>query len=357
MTRENSVSLDNWSIGLRVWLERAGQAVLGPGRFDLLEGIDRWHSISAAARKLGMSYRHAWKLVQAINDAAGQPLVIAATGGTHGGGAELTPFGRQVLAVFREVQGHLQHTADSLLPRHRPGPATDTVHVAAAVSLDAVMGQLLSDYAKRRPTVRVRAIYGASDELAEHLIAGSPVDLFVTADAHQLKHLQRAGIVEPSSLTDLAENSLAAVGLTDHSPTVRRSADLVRSDVARIALAAPSTPLGRYTRIYLQRQGLYERLLDRALLVDNSRGVMTAVRAGQADVGMTYGSDFSNFPDCRLLFRVARPPVKIRFTAALVCHAQQPVEARKFLGFLSSQHAAKRFRRCGFLPARNSSDD
>jgi len=357
MTTENSASLDHWSIGLRVWLERAGVAVLGPGRLALLEGIDCWHSISAAARRLGISYRHAWLMVQTINDAAGQPLVIAATGGAHGGGAELTPFGRQVLAVFREVQGRLQHTADSLRPQPRPGPATESVHIAAAVSLDAVMGQLLSDYAKQKPTVRVRAIYGASDELAEHLIAGSPVNLFVTADARQLKHLERAGIVEPSSLTDLAENCLVAVGQADHGPKVRRSADLARADVARIALAAPSTPLGRYTRIYLQRQGLYERLLDRALLVDNSRGVMTAVRAGQADVGMTYGSDFSNFPDCRLLFRVARPPVKIRFTAALVCHAQHLVEARKFLGFLSSQHAAKRFRRCGFLPVRNSVDD
>lgn len=349
MTTASPAALNDWTIGLRVWLERAGTAVLGPGRYELLEGIDRWHSISAAARNLGMSYRHTWLMVQTMNEAAGQPLVAAAIGGLQGGGAALTPFGRQVLTVFREVQAHLLHSADALGPRLQQGGAEDTIHIAAAVSLDVVLGQLLSDYARHKPKVRVRAIYGASDELAEHLLAGAPLDLFVTADAHQLKHLQEAGAVEPASLTDLAENSLAAVGSSGGSVKVRNSADLARAE--RIALAAPSTPLGRYTRLYLRQQGLYDQLQERALLVDNSRGVMTAVRAGQADVGLTYGSDVSNFPDCRVLFRVARPPIKIRFTAALVRRAQHPAAARHFLDFLISPQAAERFRRCGFLPA------
>ncbi len=350
MTTERSDSLGDWSIGVRVWLERAGSAVLGPGRFELLEGIDRDHSISAAARNLGISYRHAWLMVQAMNQAAGQRLVAAAIGGTHGGGAELTPFGRQVVVLFRELQGHLQHSAVSLLPRLQQESATPTVHLAAAVSLDVVMGQLLSDYAVRQPAVRVRAIYGASDELAEHLLGGAPLDLFVTADSAQLKQLRQVGAIEPSSLTDIAENSLAGVSMAGAASDIHTAADLARSDVSRIALAAPSTPLGRYTRLYLRKQGLYDRLLQRALLVDNSRGVVTAVRAGQAQVGLTYGSDVGYFPDCRLLFRVPRPSVRIRFTAALARQAQHPAAARAFLTFLSSAEAAERFQHCGFLP-------
>src|SRR5262245_54268609 len=90
-----------WCIGLRVWVERAGRAVLGPGRLELLEGIDRHRSISAAARLLNMSYRHAWVTVQRINEAAGEPLVVAATGGVDGGGAQLTPLGRWAVSAFR----------------------------------------------------------------------------------------------------------------------------------------------------------------------------------------------------------------------------------------------------------------
>ena len=74
-------------MGCAFWVERAGQSILGPDRLELLEGIDRSHSISAAARQIGISYRQAWELVQGINEAAGEPLVTAATGGLHGGGA------------------------------------------------------------------------------------------------------------------------------------------------------------------------------------------------------------------------------------------------------------------------------
>src|SRR5262245_51311434 len=99
---------EDWGIAVRVWVERAGQSILGPGRLELLDGIDRHHSISAAARQLGMSYRRAWELVQSINEAAGEPLVTATTGGVQGGGAQLTPLGRWAIGVFREAQAHLQ---------------------------------------------------------------------------------------------------------------------------------------------------------------------------------------------------------------------------------------------------------
>src|SRR5262249_18520642 len=80
-----------WRVGRHVWIDGAGRAILGKGGLELLQGINRHHSISAAARHMGMSYRRAWELVQSINEGAGEPLVLAATGGVQGGGARLTP--------------------------------------------------------------------------------------------------------------------------------------------------------------------------------------------------------------------------------------------------------------------------
>src|SRR5581483_11475482 len=94
MTDTEGAWADDWQVRVRVWVERQGQDVLGEGQLELLEWIDRCQSISAAARQLGISYRHAWVTVQAVNEAAGAPLVAAATGGRHGGGARLTPHGR-----------------------------------------------------------------------------------------------------------------------------------------------------------------------------------------------------------------------------------------------------------------------
>ena len=94
---------EGWGIGLRFWFERAGKSILGPGKLELLENIDRSHSISAAARQMEISYRHAWELVQNINEAAGEPLVTASTGGVQGGGAQLTPLGHWTISVFRDL--------------------------------------------------------------------------------------------------------------------------------------------------------------------------------------------------------------------------------------------------------------
>jgi molybdate transport system substrate-binding protein len=337
-------------VGLRVWVERAGAAILGKGRLELLEGVDRWHSISEAARQMGMSYRHAWLLVQSINKGAGQPLVRTATGGPAGGGAELTPLGRSAIAVFREVQEHLHQSAASLLPRLVQTPDTESVHVAAAVSLEEVLNQLLTDYALRRPATPVRAVFGASDELADRLLAGFPGDLFLTADARQLERLRAARLLKRGSVTALAENSLAAIGRAHSALRVRRASDLMLARVGRIALAKPPAPLGAYCRAYLEKLGLYDSVLPRSIQLDNSRAVVTAVRAGQADVGLVYGSDAFAAPGCHVLFRARRNPASIRYLAAILKRSRQPEQARKLLHFLTSRSAASRFRGCGFIP-------
>jgi molybdate transport system regulatory protein len=99
-----------WSVGFRLWIQRGGRPVLGPGRVELLEEIERRHSIRAAAAHLGMSYRKAWGLVRSINEAAGEPLVELATGGRGGGGANLTKLGREAISLFRSLSEKIEHT-------------------------------------------------------------------------------------------------------------------------------------------------------------------------------------------------------------------------------------------------------
>lgn len=77
---------------------------VGPGKIALLEAIAREGSISAAGRSLGMSYRRAWDLVDALNRLLGSPAVTTATGGAGGGGAALTPAGRALMDDYRAIE-------------------------------------------------------------------------------------------------------------------------------------------------------------------------------------------------------------------------------------------------------------
>ncbi len=85
----------------RAWLEWHGGSLLGQGRLALLEAVRAQGSISAAARALGVSYRAAWRWIDAMNRVAGEALVTTATGGRGGGGARLTAAGETLLEAAR----------------------------------------------------------------------------------------------------------------------------------------------------------------------------------------------------------------------------------------------------------------
>src|SRR5580698_9632921 len=99
-----------WTCGIRVWLESNGQAALGRGRVELLEAIDRHRSIRRAAASLDMSYRRAWLLVKSFNSAGDSVMVEATKGGKTGGGAVLTPFGKEAIRQFYTLDRALRST-------------------------------------------------------------------------------------------------------------------------------------------------------------------------------------------------------------------------------------------------------
>jgi molybdate transport system regulatory protein len=86
---------------IRIMFRKA--IAMGPGKADLLEAIAGTGSISAAARRLGMSYRRAWLLVDTMNQCFDRPLVQTATGGSHGGGARVTELGHEVIRRYRDM--------------------------------------------------------------------------------------------------------------------------------------------------------------------------------------------------------------------------------------------------------------
>ena len=103
--------------GLTLRVLGKGAPAIGPGKAELIERIGETGSISAAARAMGMSYRRAWQLVEALNRDFREPVVTTAVGGTRGGGAQVTPFGRRVVAAFRGMEGKASAAIASDLQR------------------------------------------------------------------------------------------------------------------------------------------------------------------------------------------------------------------------------------------------
>lgn len=96
----NSVNL---KINFRIWFYKDTNKLLGKGRIELLELIQKTGSISKAAKVMEMSYRQAWQMVEEMNERAESPLVEKQLGGKSGGGATLTILGRKYIKAFHEM--------------------------------------------------------------------------------------------------------------------------------------------------------------------------------------------------------------------------------------------------------------
>jgi molybdate transport system regulatory protein len=102
------------SVSFRV--DFSPDCAVGPGKIALLEHIAGSGSLSEAARKLKMSYRRAWLLLEDLNTSFQQPVAQMSVGGRGGGGASLTPFGAELVAAYRAFESHIRKRAQSAFP-------------------------------------------------------------------------------------------------------------------------------------------------------------------------------------------------------------------------------------------------
>ena len=111
-------------LGLHLRVVLADGVVIGPGRADLLQAIGEHGSISAAGRAIGMSYKRAWDLAEAVSS---RFLIETSAGGAAGGGTRLTEAGEAVLAAYRRIEvaaadavAQELQALTALLPGRRP---------------------------------------------------------------------------------------------------------------------------------------------------------------------------------------------------------------------------------------------
>ena len=93
----------NYQVKSRIWIEADDQILLGEGRVRLLKAIEEHGSLSKASKQLNISYKKAWRLIDAVNKAAKKPVTTSSVGGVGGGGASLTPYGRDLVNAFETL--------------------------------------------------------------------------------------------------------------------------------------------------------------------------------------------------------------------------------------------------------------
>ena len=91
-----------YKLRTKIWItDESDNVLFGMGRVKILEAIETYGSINAAAKALKMSYRAMWGRIKATEERLGKEMVVRTTGGARGGGSALTPYAINLIREFK----------------------------------------------------------------------------------------------------------------------------------------------------------------------------------------------------------------------------------------------------------------
>jgi molybdate transport system substrate-binding protein len=227
------------------------------------------------------------------------------------------------------------------------------LNVFAAASLSDALKEIARTY---EPASRdkLRFNLGASSTLALQIKNGAPADIFFSADEAKMDDLAKAGLLAAGTRRSLLSNTLVIVVNADGGAALTAPADLAQASLGRIALAEPQTvPAGIYAKAWLQKTGLWKKVIAKIVPTENVRACLAAVEAGNADAGIVYKTDALISPKVKIAYEVtvAEGP-RISYPLAVVKDGRQADAARTFVAYLAGPEASAVFKKFGFLPAR-----
>lgn len=196
-----------------IWFRAGKQDWGGKDRIALLAAIGEHGSITAAARAVGISYKGAWDAIDAMNNSAGEPLVVRAAGGKGGGGTRLTERAERLIATYRAMEAeharfiaHLEKAGSAMADAN-----PEDIHL--------IQRFMIQTSARNKLFGRVEAVRAGAvnDEVTLALPGGQRIVSTITHES-----VETLGLVPGAEAFALVKASSVLIGLPD--PAIRLSA-------------------------------------------------------------------------------------------------------------------------------------
>jgi len=245
------------------------------------------------------------------------------------------------------------------------GPASNppdvTLTVFAAASLTDAFNDLGGAFETDHSAVEVVFNFAGSNQLAQQIAQGAPVDVFASANQAQMTAAIDTGRITAGAQQVFARNRLVLIFPASNPANLATLNDLAVPGL-KLVLAAAEVPVGQYSLDFLDKAsadltfgaGFKDSVLANVVSYEeNVRAVYTKVSLGEADAGIVYTSDIMgegsnavgrlDIPD--ELNTIAAYPI-----AALndALHAEA---AQVFVDFVLSEAGQATLARNGFVPA------
>ena len=236
------------------------------------------------------------------------------------------------------------------------GSSQGVILVPAAASLTDVMEEVGERF-EETEGVEVRFNFGGSTSLAQQIVKGAPVDVFVSAGPTPMDRLETLGLLAEGSRFDLLTNRLVLAARSDSVTTLGED-DAGRLDRLlgpdgghRIAVADPDlAPAGAYAVEALRDLGYWNDLEGRLIYAPDVRAALAYIQTGNLDFGIVYATDAASAGLISLADIPSDSHSPVLYPAALMDNSERHEPAKRFLEFLKSAEAMSLFERWGFSP-------
>ena len=212
-----------------------------------------------------------------------------------------------------------------------------TLTVFAAASLTDVMPQI---------DAHPHYSFAGSDTLALQIRQGAPADVFLAASTQQPTDLFNAGLVYKPVV--FATNELVLIVPRSNPAHIKSVLDIGRSGI-KLVVAAPTVPVGAYTRRVLSNLGMTSALANVVSEETDVRGVLAKVALGEADAGFVYVTDARAAGAQVAQVKIpawAQP--RVRYELAIVKATRHLAQARTFVRRVLSEAGRAKLKAAGF---------
>lgn len=222
------------------------------------------------------------------------------------------------------------------------------ITIFAAASLQNVIMELAQNYTDETG-IKVQVSVAGTSTLAWQIQHGAPADIFISANKSWVDHLLNRNLLDPNSVSVIAENAMVLVARTGADARVSVLEGHWDSNSLIATAMIGSVPAGIYAKEVLDHYNLWDRLHNQVVQTDNVRSALRLVELGQVDLGLVYFSDAVASKDVQIVERLpARSHSSIEYHAALV-GTNSSRDAQNFYDVLVSDRFAGILLTNGFV--------
>jgi molybdate transport system substrate-binding protein len=267
--------------------------------------------------------------------------------------------GLAAIALLATACGDDTTTADPTLEASATAPPlSGSITVFAAASLTDAFNEIAAEFERENPGVEVTFNFAGSSALRTQIEQGARVDVFASADIHQMNTAKQNGVIAASGDRVFVRNLLTIITSAENAAGVNAVADLRKPGI-KLVLAAPEVPVGNYSRQMLTKAvsdpalgaGFSDAVLKNLVSNEsNVKQVVAKVELGEADAGIVYGSDVTPSVAPKLK-TIAIPPslnVVAEYPIALTRDARNGRTAQAFVEYVSSAAGQAILKKWGF---------